>query len=86
MLLLGRRLLLLSPVLEVDVDPSIGELPGEQFGPSERLSADGEDGGPPMLMFHWPLLARVLVGVDDVAVGAFHISSPASLYGMPLAL
>jgi hypothetical protein len=56
-------------VLKVDVDPPIRELSSEQFGPPQRLSAVGEDGGPPMLMFHGPLLARVFVGVDDVAVG-----------------
>src|SRR5215207_7177279 len=86
MLLCSRHLLLLPSVLEVDVDPPIGELFGEQLGPPERLSAVGEDGGTSMLMFHGPLLAHVLVGVDDVAVGVFHITSPASLGGMPLSL
>src|SRR5215216_4844721 len=78
MLLLGRHLLVLPSVLDVDVDPPIGELSGELFGPPERLSAVGEHGGPPVLMFHGPLLARVLIGVYVVAVGVFHISSPAS--------
>lgn len=36
-LLLGRHLVLLTSMLEVDVDPPIGELLGEQFGPFERL-------------------------------------------------
>jgi hypothetical protein len=53
MLFLGRLLLLLPPVLQVDVDPSIGELLGEHFGPSERLSAVGEDGGPPFIGRFW---------------------------------
>ena len=47
MLLLGHHLLLLPSVLEVDLDPPIGELFGELFGPPERLSAVGEDGCPP---------------------------------------
>jgi hypothetical protein len=50
MLFLGRLLLLLPPVLQVDVDPSIGELLGEHFGPSERV---GEDGGPPFIGRFW---------------------------------
>jgi hypothetical protein len=31
--------------LDVDVDPPIGELFGEQFGPPECPGAVGEDGG-----------------------------------------
>jgi len=62
MLLLGRHLLLLPPVLDVDVDPSFGKLLGEHFGPPDRLGAVGEDGGPSKLMFDAPFLARVLVG------------------------
>ncbi len=57
------------------VYPPIGELSGELFGPPERLSAGGEDGGPPVLMFQGSPPFRVLIGVDDVAVGVFHISS-----------
>ena len=86
MLLLGRHLLPLPSVLEVDVDPPIGELFGQQFGPPERTGAIGEDGGPPVAVVQGSLPFRVLVGVDEVAVGVFHISSPASLGGMPLSL
>ena len=39
-----------------------------------------------MLVVQGSLPFRVLVGVDEVAVGVFHISSPASLGGMPLSL
>jgi hypothetical protein len=51
MLLLGRHLLPLPSVLEVDVDPPIGELFGQQFGPPERTGAIGEDDGPPWRWF-----------------------------------
>jgi hypothetical protein len=79
MLLLGRHLLLLPSVLEVDVVPPIGELFGEQFGPPERLGAVGEDGGPPVLAVQGALPFRVLVGVNEVTVGVFRIFSPAPL-------
>ena len=74
-LLLGRLPLLLPSVLDVDVDPPIRELLGKLFGPPERTGAVGEDGCPPVLMFDRPLLARVLVGVDDATVGVF-IAAP----------
>ena len=54
--------------------------------PPERLSAVGEDGCPPVLMFYGPLLARVLIGVDVVAVSVLHIPFPASLGSMPHSL
>ncbi len=38
------------------------------MGPPRCLSAVGEDGAHPMLVFNWPLLARVLIGVDDIVV------------------
>jgi hypothetical protein len=49
--------------------PTHRGLSGEQFGPSERFSAVSDDSDPLILVFHWLLLARVLVGVDDLAVG-----------------
>src|SRR5215208_2155996 len=84
MLLLGSHLLLIPSVLDVDVNPPIRVLFGERFSPPKCLSAVGEDGGLPVLMFDGTLPACVLIGEDVVAVGVFHISSPASLRGMPL--
>ena len=68
---LGFGLRLLRSVLDVDVDPSIGELFCELFGPLERFSAVGEDGGSPVLVFDGPLLVRVLIGVDAVSVDSY---------------
>ena len=58
MVLIGRHLLLIPSVLDVDVDPPVGALSGERLGSSERLGAFGEYGGPTVLMFDGPLLAR----------------------------
>jgi hypothetical protein len=79
MVLIGRHLLLIPSVLDVDVDPAIGALSGERLGSCERLGALGEYGGSTVLMFDGPLLARVLISEDVVAVGVFQIASPASL-------
>ena len=40
--LIGRHLLSIPSVLDVDVDPPIGELFGEQFGPAMKPSSDIE--------------------------------------------
>jgi hypothetical protein len=77
--LIGRHLLSIPSVLDVDVDPPVGAHSGERLGSSERLGAVGEYGGTTVLMFDGPLVACVLIGENVVAVGVFHISSPTSL-------
>src|SRR5688500_13650665 len=77
--LIGRHLLSIPSVLDVDVDPPVGVHSDERLGSSERLGAFGEYGGPTVLMFDGPLLACVLISEDVVAVGVFHLASSASL-------
>jgi hypothetical protein len=75
MVLLGRHLLFIPSVLDVDVDPPVGVLFDERLGSPERLGALGEYGGPAVLMFDRPLVACVLISEDVVTVSVFHISS-----------
>ncbi len=78
---------MLTYVLDIDVDPAIRELLGEQFSPLERPGAVHQDGGPSVRVVQGSRQFRVLVGVDEVSVGVPHVYHfLASPGGVPLGL
>ena len=82
MLLFDHHLHLIPSVLDVDINPPVGVRFGERLGSPERLGTFGEYDGTTVLMFDGPLVAGVLISEDVVAIGFFHISSPASPSGI----